>query len=100
MSPCIDSHDVRPGHELILNEGLNVIETAGYEIQGEVVVLKGQLDHERALVMLRADEERIGIFAEPLRSIRLHPGDHIPMDSKSGYLLERLPKRSQGLRQQ
>jgi Proteasomal ATPase OB N-terminal domain len=77
MSPGIDSHHVRPGQELILNEGLNVIETAEYEIQGEDVVLKGQLHHERALVTLRADEEKIGIITEPLRSIWLHPGDHI-----------------------
>ena len=83
LHPAIDSHDARPGHELILNEGFNVIETDGYEIQGEVVVLKGQLDHERALDTLRADEEKIGIIAEPLRSIRLHPGDHILMDSRS-----------------
>lgn len=41
LHPCIDSHDVRPGQELILNEGFNVIEADGYEIQGEVVVLKG-----------------------------------------------------------
>jgi len=41
LHPAIDSHDARPGHELILNEGFNVIETDGYEIQGEVVVLKG-----------------------------------------------------------
>ena len=37
-----------PGQELILNEGLNVVETAGYEIQGEVVILKERLDDERA----------------------------------------------------
>src|SRR3989449_8661535 len=81
-----------PGQELILNEGLNVIEAAGYEIQGEVVVLKEQLDPERAVVTLRADEEKVGIIADPLRSQRLKTGDHILMDSKSGYLLEKLPK--------
>jgi proteasome-associated ATPase len=65
---------------------------AGYEIQGEVVVLRERLDDERALVTLRADGEKIGILADPLRSTRLKPGDHILMDPKSGYLLERLPK--------
>src|ERR687888_283128 len=78
--------------ELVLNEGLNVIETAGYEIQGEVVVLKEVLDEGRAVVTLRADEEKVGIIADPLRLHRLKVGDHILMDAKSGYLLEKLPK--------
>src|SRR2546422_497598 len=92
LHPSIKSEALKPGQELILNEGLNVIEAAGYEIQGEVVVLKEQLDPERAVVTLRADEEKVGIIADPLRSQRLKTGDHILMDSKSGYLLEKLPK--------
>jgi proteasome-associated ATPase len=56
------------------------------------VILKEQLDPERAVVTLRADEEKVGIIADPLRGLRLKTGDHILMDAKSGYLLERLPK--------
>src|SRR3982074_3556011 len=78
--------------ELILNEGLNVIEAAGYEIQGEVVILKEQLDPERAVVTLRADEEKVGIIADPLRAQRLKTGDHLLMDAKSGYRLGELPQ--------
>ncbi|PYO04730.1 MAG: proteasome ATPase [Candidatus Rokuibacteriota bacterium] len=92
LHPSIKPETLKPGQELILNEGLNVIEAAGYEIQGEVVILKEQLDAERALVTLRADEDRVGVIAEPLRSLRLKNGDHLLLDSKSGYLLERLPK--------
>ena len=92
LHPSIKADTLKPGQELILNEGLNVIEAAGYEIQGEVVILKEQLDPERAVVTLRADEEKVGIIADPLRSLRLKTGDHILMDSKSGYLLEKLPK--------
>jgi proteasome-associated ATPase len=88
----IEIKTLKPGQELILNEGLNIVEAAGYEIQGEVVVLKEQLDLERAVVTLRADEEKVGIIADPLRGLRLKTGDHILMDAKSGYLLERLPK--------
>src|SRR5438132_3716343 len=40
LHPSIKSEALKPGQELILNEGLNVIEAAGYEIQGEVVILK------------------------------------------------------------
>jgi proteasome-associated ATPase len=92
LHPSIKVDALKPGQELILNEGLNVIEAAGYEIQGEVVILKEQLDAERALVTLRADEEKVGIIAEPLRTLRLKIGDHLLLDAKSGYLLEKLPK--------
>src|SRR5216110_41804 len=83
---------LKPGQELVLNEGLNVVEAAGYEIQGDVVILKEQLDPERAVVTLRADEEKVGIIADPLRQARLKTGDHLLMDARSGYLLEKLPK--------
>jgi proteasome-associated ATPase len=92
VHPSIKVEALKPGQELVLNEGLNVVETAGYEIQGDVVVLKEQLDDERAVVTLRADEEKVGIIADPLRKTRLKVGDHILMDAKSGYLLEKLPK--------
>src|SRR5262252_8976032 len=77
LHPSIKADSLKPGQELILNEGLN---------------LKEQLDAERALVTLRADEERVGIIAEPLRSLQLKTGDHLLLDAKSGYLLEKLPK--------
>jgi proteasome-associated ATPase len=92
VHPSIKTDSLKPGQELVLNEGLNVVETAGYEIQGDVVVLKERLDEERALVTLRADEEKVGIIAEPLRLLRLKTGDHLLMDGKTGYLLEKLPK--------
>ena len=92
IHPTIKVEALKPGQELILNEGLNVVEAAGYEVQGEVVILKEQLDPERAVVTLRADEEKVGIIADPLRQLRLKTGDHLLMDAKSGYLLEKLPK--------
>src|SRR5437773_10592267 len=92
VHPAIDVKTLRPGQELVLNEGLNVVEAAGYEIQGDVVILKEQLDDERAVVTMRADEDRVGVIADPLRSALLKTGDHILMDAKSGYLLEKLPK--------
>jgi proteasome-associated ATPase len=92
LHPSIKAEDIKAGQELILNEGLNVVETAGYEIQGEVVVLKEVLDEERAIVTQRADEDRVGIIADPLRQVKLKIGDHLLIDAKSGYLLEKLPK--------
>ena len=92
LHPSIKSEGLKPGQELVLNEGLNVVEAAGYEIQGDVVILKELLEEGRAIVTLRADEDKVGIVADPLRSVKLKIGDHILMDGKSGYLLEKLPK--------
>jgi proteasome-associated ATPase len=92
LHPSIKPDALKPGQELVLNEGLNVVEAAGYEIQGEVVILKELLEEGRAIVTLRADEDKVGIVADPLRSVKLKVGDHILMDGKSGYLLEKLPK--------
>ena len=92
LHPSLKAATLKPGQELVLNEGLNVVEAAGYEIQGEVVILKEQLDAERALVTLRADEDKVAIVADPLRVLKLKTGDHLLMDAKSGYLLEKLPK--------
>jgi proteasome-associated ATPase len=92
LRPALELQSLRPGQEVILNEGLNVVEAGGYEIQGDVVILKEQLDDERALITLRADEDRVGIIADPLRAHRLKAGDHLLFDPKSGYLMEKLPK--------
>jgi len=92
LRPALEAQELRPGQEVILNEGLNVVESGSYEIQGEVVILKEQLDDERALVTVRADEDRVAIIADPLRTHRLMAGDHLLHDPKSGYLLEKLPK--------
>src|SRR5215470_6231792 len=36
LHPGIKAESLRPGQELVLNEALNVVTTAGYEIQGDV----------------------------------------------------------------
>ncbi len=92
VHPAISPATIRPGQELILNEGLNVVETARYEIQGDVVILKELLAPDRAIVTQRADEDKVGILADPLRPEKLKIGDHLLMDARSGYLLEKLPK--------
>src|SRR6266436_2781352 len=92
LHPSLKAEALKPGQELVLNEGLNVVEAAGYEIQGDVVILKELLEEGRAVVTLGAGEDKVGIVADPLRAVKLKVGDHILMDGKSGYLLEKLPK--------
>src|SRR5215831_1362087 len=64
LHPSIKAEKIKPGQELVLNEGLNVVEAAGYEIQGDVVILKEMLEEGRAIVTLRADEDKVGIVAD------------------------------------
>jgi proteasome-associated ATPase len=92
LHPSIQVKELRKGQEIILNEALNVIEARGFDLQGEVVRLKDNLDPRRAVVTLRTDEERVAELAEPLMVQRLSVGDHLLYDPRSGYLLEKLPK--------
>src|SRR5574341_774490 len=92
VHPSVKVPDLRRGQQLILNEALNVVEVRDFELQGEVVRLKDLLEDRRAVVMLRADEERVAEIAASLDSERLSVGDHLLFDTRSGYILEKLPK--------
>jgi proteasome-associated ATPase len=92
VHPQIDPKLLVPGQELMLNEALNVVESCGFEQAGEVAVLKEVLDGDRVKIISHADEERVAMLAEPLREVKLRVGDHFLYDTKSGYILERLPK--------
>lgn len=92
VHPSVKIPDLRRGQQLILNEALNVVEVRDFELQGEVVRLKDLLENRRAIVMLRADEERVAEIAASLDSERLSVGDHLLFDTRSGYILEKLPK--------
>jgi proteasome-associated ATPase len=93
VSPNIELAGLRPGQEVVLNEALNVVIAQGYEVVGEVVLLKEVLaDGERALVISQADEERVVRLAEPLLHETLRAGDSLLLESRSGYVYERIPK--------
>lgn len=93
VSPGIDPADLKPGCDLLLNESLNVIAVARFEETGEIVTFKEFLeDGKRALVVGRADEERVVRIAEPLVGVRIRAGDSLLCDLKSGYAVERIPK--------
>jgi proteasome-associated ATPase len=93
VSPAVDKEALQKGQEVILNEAMNVVTALDFEVTGEVVSLKEILaDSERALVMGNADEERVVRLAESLDGIKLRPGDSLLLDSRSGYVYERIPK--------
>ena len=92
VHPSIKAKELRKGQEVILNEALNVIETRGFDVQGEVVRLKDLIEGQRALVTLHFDEEKVVELGEPLLKDRLSVGDHLLYDPRSGYVIEKLPK--------
>ena len=93
VSPNVELPELRPGQEVVLNEALNVVIAQSYETVGEVVMLKEVLaDGQRALVISQADEERVVRLAEPLLNQPLRAGDSLLLESRSGYVYERIPK--------
>ena len=92
VHPDIDPKSLVKGQELMLNEAMNVIAVRQFEQSGEVVQLKEILDANRAIVVGHSDEERVVSLADPLLTQHLRAGDNLLMDSRSGYVFERLPK--------
>jgi proteasome-associated ATPase len=93
IHPDIDIEQLERGHEVVLNESLNVVLGRGVEVAGEVVVLKEMLEGgTRALIVGRADEERVCELAAQLQDQKLRAGDHVLMETRSNLLVEKLPR--------
>jgi proteasome-associated ATPase len=93
VHPELEVGDLSRGQEVVLNESLNAVLARGPEISGEVVTYKELLgDGTRALIVGRADEERVCELADTLIGHKLRAGDHLLMETRSGLLVERLPR--------
>ncbi|WP_459975627.1 proteasome ATPase [Nocardioides pyridinolyticus] len=93
VSPSVDLDSLQRGQEVMLNEALNVVAALEFEKVGEVVMFKELLaDGNRALVIANADEERVVRIAEPLRAETIRAGDSLLLDSRAGYVYEKVPK--------
>ena len=91
--PELELADLERGQAVVLNESLNVVLARGVETAGEVVVLKELFDDgRRALIVGRADEERVVELAEHLLGERIRSGDHLLLDSRANLAVERLPR--------
>ena len=93
LHPEIESEELSRGQEVVLNESLNVVLSRVGDGTGEVVTIKELLPGGlRALIVGRADEERVVELATELIDQPLKSGDTALMDSRSGLLVERLPR--------
>ncbi|WP_030484328.1 proteasome ATPase [Nocardioides aequoreus] len=93
VSPTVELDALVRGQEVMLNEALNVVAALDFEEVGEVVMFKELLaDRERVLVIANADEERVVRLAEPLRQETLRAGDSLLLDTRAGYVYEKVPK--------
>ncbi len=91
--PELEIKEMKRGQEVVLNESLNVVFARGPEVQGEVVIYKELLeDGTRALIVGRADEERVCELGDELLGVKLRSGEHLLMDGRSGLLVERIPR--------
>src|SRR3954453_6344407 len=97
VSPTIDVEERRHGQEVMLNEAMNVVAARGFERAGDVVMLKELLEPlpgvpRRALVIGHTDEERVVYLAASLEGQPLRSGDSLLLETRSGYVYERIPK--------
>jgi proteasome-associated ATPase len=92
VRPGIDTSQIQRGQQLVLNEALNVVDVAGYDTRGEVVQVKDILGEDRVIVLGRADEERVIQLSDKLRKEKINIGDHLMINPRSNYAIEKLPK--------
>ncbi|WP_138757781.1 proteasome ATPase [Modestobacter altitudinis] len=97
VSPTIEVEELLHGQEVMLNEAMNVVAARGFERAGDVVMLKELLEPvpgipRRALVIGHTDEERVVWLADSLEGQPLRSGDSLLLETRSGYVYERIPK--------
>jgi len=91
--PEIALDDLRAGSEVVLNESFNVVMLRQPDSAGEIVTLKEVLeDGTRAIVIGRADEERVVELGDGVREGHIKSGDSLLIDSRASLALEKLPK--------
>jgi len=91
VDPQIEQSRFYRGAEVILNEGLNVVDVLDVDTVGEVLSVKQTLGEDRAMLVGRGDEEVVALLTATLRG-HVRAGDSVLYDARSGHVLELLPK--------
>ncbi|QXC63448.1 proteasome ATPase [Aquihabitans sp. G128] len=80
------------GDEVALNESFSVILNRANDRTGEVVTVKDAMGGGRALIVGRADDERVCELSDELIELGIRAGDTVLMDGRSGLLIEKLAR--------
>jgi proteasome-associated ATPase len=93
VSPDVDLEALTPGHEVMINEAMNVVKALEFDEVGEVATLKEVLeDGTRAVVVGHGDEESVVRLAARLHDEPLRAGDSLLIDRRVHFAYERVPK--------
>ncbi|MFK5690116.1 proteasome ATPase [Ornithinimicrobium sp. LYQ92] len=92
ISSELDTAQLRPGREVLLNEAQAVVAVAGYERGGDVVTCKELLPDGRLTVLVRGEDERVVRRAGPVQDAPVRVGDALLLDSRSGLVVERIER--------
>ena len=92
ISSEVDTDELRPGREVLLNEAQAVVAVGDYERAGDVVVCKELLGQDRVVVVVRGEDERVCRRAGSLRAEPVRVGDALLLDPRTGFVTERIPR--------
>ncbi|MGI9608158.1 MAG: proteasome ATPase [Acidimicrobiales bacterium] len=84
--------ELEVGMEVVLNDSLNIVLARGADSTGEIASIRELLEDGRAMIVGRADEERVAELADSLRGSGLKAGDSVLIDPRSNVVLEKLPR--------
>ncbi len=85
--------ELERGQEVVLNESFKIVMARGPERTGEIATIKDLLDDgRRAMIVGRADENRVVELGDGVRSTTLRSGDTVLVEPRAGIILERLPR--------
>ncbi len=87
------AEDLRAGEEVALNESFSVVLARRPDRTGEVATVKELLPGgDRAVVLGRADEERVVELSAAVSTGPIRSGDNVLIDSSGDLVIERLPR--------
>lgn len=92
VSPAVEADALRLGRDVRLNEALAVVDVAGFEQTGQVVVVHETLGDDRLVVVVHGEEQRVVRRADTLADVGLRQGDSVLFDARSSYAYEVIPK--------
>jgi len=98
VSPNIDVKSLRAGQSVQVNEALTVVVAGPFNRIGNLCTLKEVLDSDvenepiRAVVITQADQDEVVWVADSIDPSLLKTGDTLLINTKEGFVYERIPK--------